>query len=107
MFHTSRPSSLSRRPSSGGAASPPKMSSRTASSASAGQSAARVGTVETTVMPREDSQGPRSIPDLTRERGAGTRHAPWRHASHISSQLASKATESPASTRSPGPSGSS
>ena len=42
------------RPSSGGQASPPKMSSRTWSSASSGHSAARVGTVDTTVMPLRD-----------------------------------------------------
>ena len=41
----------------------------------------------------------------TSERGAGTRQAPCRQASHISSQEASKATDSPASTRSPGPIG--
>jgi hypothetical protein len=83
------------------------MRRRTLSSVSAGQSAASVGTVETTVMPRRESHGPRSIPDFTSERGAGTRQAPWPQASHISSQLASKATERPASTRSSGPSGSS
>ena len=44
----------SRSASSGGQASPPKISSRTASSASAGHSAASVGTVETTVMPLGD-----------------------------------------------------
>ena len=96
-----------RRPaasaSSGGQASPPKISSRTASSDSGGHSAASVGTVETTVMPRATSHGPRSMPLRTRDRGAGTRQAPWRQASHISSQDASKATDSPASTRSPGP----
>ena len=43
----------------------------------------------------------------TSARGAGTRQAPCRHASHISSQEASNATDSPASTRSPGPIGSS
>ena len=43
----------------------------------------------------------------TSARGAGTRQAPCRQASHISSQEASKATDSPASTRSPGPIGSS
>ena len=51
------------------------------------------------------SHGARSSPDRTSERGAGTRHAPWPHASHISSHEASKATDRPASTRSPGPSG--
>ncbi len=81
------------------------MSSRTRSRLSAGHSAARVGTVETTVMPRSTSQGPSSWPARTRERGAGTRQAPCRQASHISSQEASKATDSPARTRSPGPSG--
>ena len=53
------------------------------------------------------SHGPRSTPVRTSERGAGTRQAPCRQASHISSQEASKATDSPASTRSPGPIGSS
>ena len=43
---------------------------------------------------------------MTIDRGAGTRHAPCAHASHISSHEASNATDSPASTRSPGPSGS-
>ena len=47
------------------------------------------------------------MPERTSARGAGTRQAPWRQASHISSQEASKATDSPASTRSSGPSGSS
>ena len=54
-------------------------------------------------MPWLMSQGPRSMPVRTRARGAGTRQAPCRQASHISSQEASKATESPASTRSCGP----
>ena len=53
------------------------------------------------------SQGPRSAPLRTWERGTGTRQAPYRQASHISSQEASKATDSPAITRSPGPIGSS
>ena len=53
------------------------------------------------------SHGPRSTPVRTSARGAGTRQAPCRQASHISSQEASKATDSPASTRSPGPIGSS
>ncbi|CAB4884238.1 unannotated protein [freshwater metagenome] len=106
MFQTSRPSTASRSASSGGHASPPKINSRTASSATAGHSDASVGTVETTLMSRETSHGPRSKPDRTRERGAGTRQAPCRHASHISSQEASNATDRPASTRSPGPSGS-
>ena len=53
------------------------------------------------------SHGPRSTPVRTSARGAGTRQAPCRHASHISSQEASNATDSPASTRSPGPIGSS
>ena len=65
-----------------------------------------MGTVETTVIRCRTSQPPRSSPLRTTERGAGTRQAPWRQASHISSQEASKATESPASTRSPGRSGS-
>ena len=81
------------------------MSRRTASSASAGQSAASVGTVDTTVMSRDTSHGPRSIPLRTSERGAGTRQAPCRQASHISSHDASNATDSPASTRSLGPIG--
>ncbi len=58
-------------------------------------------------MPLSVSQGPRSMPVRTSARGAATRQAPCRHASHISSQEASKATESPARTRSPGPIGSS
>ena len=68
---------------------------------------ARVGTVEITVMWRSRSHGPRSSPDLTIERGAGTRQEPWAQASHISSQEASNATDSPANTRSPGPRGAS
>ncbi len=56
-------------------------------------------------MSRDTSHGPRSMPLRTSDRGAGTRQAPCRHASHISSQDASKATDSPASTRSPGPIG--
>ena len=56
-------------------------------------------------MSRATSQGPRSIPLRTSARGAGTRAAPCRQASHISSQDASKPTDSPASTRSPGPIG--
>ena len=81
------------------------MSKRTWSRASAGHKLASVGTVETTVMLRRISHGPRSMPERTNERGAGTRQAPWRHASHISSQEASKAMESPARTRSSGPRG--
>ena len=53
------------------------------------------------------SQGPTSTPERTSERGAGTRQAPYAQASHISSQLASKATDRPAITRSPGPIGAS
>ncbi len=106
MFHTSRPSTARRSASSGGHASPPKISSRTSSRASTGHSAASVGTVETTVIRCSASHGPRSTPLRTSERAAGTRQAPCRQASHISSQDASKATDSPASTRSPGPSGS-
>ncbi|SKW21997.1 Uncharacterised protein [Mycobacteroides abscessus subsp. abscessus] len=64
-----------------------------------------MGTVETTVTSRDTSHGPRSMPLRTSERGAGTRQAPYRHASHISSHEASKATDSPASTRSSGPIG--
>ena len=45
------------------------------------------------------------MPLRTSDRGAGTRQAPCRQASHISSQDASNATDSPASTRSPGPIG--
>ena len=56
-------------------------------------------------MSRVTSHGPRSIPLRTSERGAGTRQAPCRHASHISSQDASKATDNPARTRSSGPIG--
>ena len=47
------------------------------------------------------------MPLRTSARGAGTRQAPCRQASHISSQEASNATDSPASTRSSGPIGSS
>ena len=72
---------------------------------SLGHSAASVGTVETTEMRFSTSQSPRSAPERTSERGAGTRQAPCRQASHISSQEASKATDRPASTRSRGPSG--
>ncbi len=64
-----------------------------------------MGTVDTTVTWLATSHGPRSVPLRTRLRGAGTRHAPWRQASHISSQEASKATERPAITRSSGPIG--
>ena len=53
------------------------------------------------------SHGPTSTPLRTSDRGAGTRQAPYAQASHISSQLASKATDRPAITRSPGPMGSS
>jgi hypothetical protein len=60
---------------------------------------------ETMVMSLATSHGPRSMPERTRERGAGTRQAPYRQASHISSQLASNATDRPAMTRSPGRSG--
>ena len=105
VFHTSRSGETRRAASSGGTASPPKIRRRTFSIASAGHNAASVGTVETTEIPWVTIQGPRSMPLRTRLRGAGTRHAPCRHASHISSQDASKATERPASTRSPGPSG--
>ena len=45
------------------------------------------------------------MPLRTSERGAGTRQAPCRQASHISSHEASNATDNPASTRSPGPIG--
>ena len=83
------------------------ISSRTSASDSVGQSATRVGTVDTTVTSLATSHGPTSIPLLTRARGAGTRQAPYRQASHISSQLASNATERPAMTRSPTPSGAS
>jgi hypothetical protein len=107
VFQTSRPSVTRRCASSGGQASPPKISSRTSPRASGSQSAASVGTVDTTVISCSTSQGPRSAPLLTCARGTGTRHAPYRQASHISSQDASKATDSPAITRSPGPIGSS
>ena len=46
-------------------------------------------------MPLATSHGPRSMPLRTSERGAGTRQAPCRQASHISSQDASKATDRP------------
>ena len=64
-----------------------------------------MGTVETIEIRFASSQGPTSTPERTSERGAGTRQAPYAQASHISSQLASKATDSPAITRSPGPIG--
>ena len=83
------------------------MSSRTCSRLAGGQSATSVGTVETTVIELATSHGPTSTPLRTSDRGAGTRQAPCAQASHISSQLASKATDSPAITRSPGPIGSS
>src|SRR4029077_18337385 len=51
------------------------------------------------------SHGPRSMPLRTSDLGAGTRQAPFRQASHISSHDASNATDNPASTRSPGPIG--
>ena len=51
VFHSSLPSATSRVTSSGGHASPPKISSLTFSIASCGHSAASVGTVETTVIP--------------------------------------------------------
>jgi hypothetical protein len=76
-------------------------------SVSGSHSAASVGTVDTTVISCSTSQSPRSAPLLTCERGTGTRQAPYRHASHISSQDASNATDNPAMTRSPGPIGSS
>ena len=62
--------------------------------------------MDTAVTSLEISHGPRSTPERTRERGAGTRQAPLRQASHISSQEASNATDRPASTRSSGPRGS-
>ena len=105
VFHTSRSGVARRAPISGGQASPPRMSRRTSSSAASGHRVTRVGTVETTVMSLARSHGPRSMPDRTSDRGAGTRQAPYRQASHISSQLASKATDRPAITRSPGPRG--
>ena len=46
-------------------------------------------------MPRCASHGPRSAPERTMVRGAGTSAAPLRHASHISSQLASKDDREP------------
>ena len=107
VFQTSRPSVTSRCTSSGGQASPPKISSRTSSRASGSHREASVGTVETTVISCSTSQDPRSAPLRTWERGTGTRQAPYRQASHISSQDASKATERPAMTLSPGPIGSS
>ena len=53
-------------------------------------------------MRRCTSQGASSGPVLTMERCAGTRQAPWRQASHISSQEASKATDRPAHYPVPG-----
>ena len=70
------PRSTSRCTSSGGQASPPKISSRTSLRASGSHSAASVGTVETTVISCSTSQGPRSAPLRTWERGTGTRQAP-------------------------------
>ena len=64
-----------------------------------------MGTVETAVICLSTIHWPRSGPERTMLRGAGTRVAPWRQASHISSHEASNATDSPAITRSPGPSG--
>ena len=55
-----------------------------------------------TVTRRSASHGPSSTPERTSARGAGTSAAPLAHASHISSQLASNATDRPASTRSSG-----
>ncbi len=107
VFHSSRPRDAIRAASSGGHASPPKITSRTCSSASSGHSAASVGTVDTTVIVCAINHGPRSTPVRTSDRGAGTRHAPCPHASHISSHDASNATLNPASTRSPGPIGAS
>ena len=69
------------------------------------QATASVGTVLTTVIRCSTRNGPRSTPLRTSARGAGTRQAPLRQASHISSHEASKATDRPASTRSPGPIG--
>lgn len=57
------------------------------------------------MIPCTINHGPRSTPVRTSDRGAGTRHAPCPHASHISSHDASNATLNPASTRSPGPIG--
>ena len=82
------------------------INSRTWDNAVGGHSATSVGTVETTVMSLATSQGPTSTPLRTSDRGAGTRQAPLAQASQISSQLASKATDRPAITRSPGPIGS-
>src|SRR5689334_4003698 len=76
------------------------ISSRTRSNDFVGHSDTRVGTVETTVTSLATSHGPTSTPLRTSDRGAGTRQAPCAHASHISSHDASKATDSPAMTRS-------
>lgn len=76
VFQTSRPSVTSRCTSSGGQASPPKISRRTSFSASGSHRDASVGTVETTLMSCSTSQGPRSAPLRTCERGTGTRQAP-------------------------------
>ena len=64
-----------------------------------------MGTVDTAVMPCETIHSPRSSPERTTSRGTVTRVAPYRQASHISSHEASNATDKPAITRSPGPSG--
>ncbi len=81
------------------------ISRRTPSSDSVGQRETRVGTVETTVTSFATSHGPTSTPLRTSDRGAGTRQPPCAQASHISSQDASNATDSPAITRSVSPSG--
>ncbi len=81
------------------------ISSRTLSSDSDGQSETSVGTVDTMVTSFATSHGPTSTPLRTRDRGAGTRHAPWAQASHISSHDASNATDRPAITRSCSPIG--
>ena len=63
--------------------------------------------MDTTVTWLATSHGPTSTPLRTSDRGAGTRQPPCAHASHISSQEASNATDSPAITRSASPSGAS
>ncbi len=64
---------------------------------SAGREAGEVGTVDTTVMPCAEPR-PRSRSCGPASAAPGTRQAPLRHASHISSHEASNATDRPAST---------
>ena len=76
VFQTSRPGRTRCLVSSRGHASPPKISRRTRSSASLGHRDASVGTVETAVICLSTIHWPRSGPERTILRGAGTRVAP-------------------------------